>query len=250
MGANAQTSVPTFTAGEVLTAANMNISARTGIPVFATTVTRDAAFGGTGEKTLAEGQFAYLEDSNTTQYYDGSTWQSVGVSPGLVYIGGASFTTVSTYSLPNDSFSATYSNYLLFVNLTGSSAGALNFRYRAAGSDYTGATYNHGGFNVTTGGTIQNDSLSGASQTSNKAGYIGNGSTDSPVVILNILRPYESYETRYNSSISSVNAGATLVAFNQMGGVVYQTTAYDSLTLIPASGTISGAYRLYGYRNS
>ena len=38
MGANAQTSVPTFTAGEILTAANMNISARTGIPVFATTV--------------------------------------------------------------------------------------------------------------------------------------------------------------------------------------------------------------------
>ena len=78
MGANAQTSVPTFTAGEILTAANMNISARTGIPVFATSTTRDAAFGGTGEKTLAEGQFAYLEDSNTTQYYDGAAWQSVG----------------------------------------------------------------------------------------------------------------------------------------------------------------------------
>jgi len=84
MGANAQTSVPTFTAGEVLTAANMNISARTGIPVFATTVTRDAAFGGTGEKTLAEGQFAYLEDSNTTQFYDGAAWQSVGAAPAWI----------------------------------------------------------------------------------------------------------------------------------------------------------------------
>ena len=84
MGANAQTSVPTFTAGEVLTAANMNISARTGIPVFADTTARDAAFGGTGEKTLAEGQFAYIEASNATQYYDGSSWQSVGTTPGLV----------------------------------------------------------------------------------------------------------------------------------------------------------------------
>ncbi len=82
MGANAQTSVPTFVAGEILTAANMNISARTGIPVFATSTTRDAAFGGTGEKTLAEGQFAYLEDSNTTQYYDGAAWQTlVNVTP-------------------------------------------------------------------------------------------------------------------------------------------------------------------------
>jgi len=86
MGANAQTSVPTSTAGEVLTAANMNISARTGIPVFATTVERDAAFGGTGEKTLAEGQFAYLESTNATQYYDGSTWQAVGGASGLVIV--------------------------------------------------------------------------------------------------------------------------------------------------------------------
>ena len=80
MGANAVTTVPVYTAGEVLTAADMNIT-NSGIPVFATTVTRDAAFGGTGEKTLAEGQFAYLESTNTTQYYDGAAWQSVSAAP-------------------------------------------------------------------------------------------------------------------------------------------------------------------------
>ena len=75
MGANAQTSVPTFTAGDVLTAANMNISARTGVPVFATTVTRDAAFGGTGEKTLAEGQMCYIETApRRLQVYNGTAW--------------------------------------------------------------------------------------------------------------------------------------------------------------------------------
>ena len=78
MGANAQTSVPTFTAGDVLTAANMNISARTGVPVFADTTARDAAFGGTGEKTLAEGQLCYLESTNVTQQYDGTNWTTVG----------------------------------------------------------------------------------------------------------------------------------------------------------------------------
>ena len=76
MGANAVTTVPVYTAGEVLTAADMNIT-NSGIPVFATSVTRDAAFGGSGEKTLAEGQFAYLEDTNTTQYYDGAAWVAV-----------------------------------------------------------------------------------------------------------------------------------------------------------------------------
>jgi hypothetical protein len=76
MGANAVTTVPVYTAGEVLTAADMNIT-NSGIPVFADSTARDAAFGGTGEKVLAEGQFAFLEDSNSTQFYNGAAWQSL-----------------------------------------------------------------------------------------------------------------------------------------------------------------------------
>ena len=79
MGANAVTTVPVYVSGEVLTAADLNIT-NSGIPVFATTVTRDAAFGGAGEKTLAEGQFAYIEATDTTQYYDGAAWQSVAAA--------------------------------------------------------------------------------------------------------------------------------------------------------------------------
>jgi hypothetical protein len=77
MGANAQTSVPAFTSGQVLTAAQVT-QINTGIPVFASSTERDAAFGGAGEKTLAEGQMAYLEDTNVTQYYDGSSWLASG----------------------------------------------------------------------------------------------------------------------------------------------------------------------------
>lgn len=76
MGANAQTSVPLFVASTVLTAATQNISAGTGVPVFATTVTRDAAFGGTN-KVLAEGQLCYVEASRQLAIYTGSNWQNV-----------------------------------------------------------------------------------------------------------------------------------------------------------------------------
>jgi hypothetical protein len=76
MGANASTAVPVYASGEVLDAARLNLT-NAGIPVFADSSARDAAFGGTGEKTLAEGQFAYLEDSNTTQYYDGANFVSL-----------------------------------------------------------------------------------------------------------------------------------------------------------------------------
>ena len=82
MGANAQTSVPLFVANTVLTAAQQNISAATGIPVFATTVTRDAAFGGSN-KVLAEGQLCYLESTDVVQYYTGAAWATVGPSTGI-----------------------------------------------------------------------------------------------------------------------------------------------------------------------
>ena len=79
MGANATTFVPAYVAGEVLTAANLSVT-NSGIPVFAGTTERDAAFGGTGEKVLAEGQFAYLESTNALQYYDSAAWVAVGGS--------------------------------------------------------------------------------------------------------------------------------------------------------------------------
>jgi len=98
MGANAQTSVPAFTSGQVLTAAQVT-QINTGIPVFASSTERDAAFGGTGEKTLAEGQMAYLEDTNATQYYDGSSWAAVAGGKILQIVSTTktdTFTTTST----------------------------------------------------------------------------------------------------------------------------------------------------------
>jgi len=74
MGANAVTTVPVYASGDVLTAANLNIT-NSGVPVFATTATRDAAFGGAGEKTLAEGQMCYIEAApKRFQVYDGTTF--------------------------------------------------------------------------------------------------------------------------------------------------------------------------------
>lgn len=94
MGLNAQTAVPVFTAGQVLTAAQVT-QINTGIPVFATTTTRDAAFGGTGEKTLAQGQFCYLESTGKLLVYSGSSWLNVGTQTNV-----ASFTASGTWTVP------------------------------------------------------------------------------------------------------------------------------------------------------
>ena len=81
--ANEQTTVPLFVAAEILTAVDMNLSAGTGVPVFTNSTTRDAGFGGAGEKVLAEGQLCYLSDSNIVQYYSGASWATVGPSTGI-----------------------------------------------------------------------------------------------------------------------------------------------------------------------
>lgn len=44
---------------------------------FADAATRTAGFGGAGEPTLAEGMVSYLDDTNSLEVYNGSTWTSV-----------------------------------------------------------------------------------------------------------------------------------------------------------------------------
>jgi hypothetical protein len=97
MGANASTAVPLYASGQVLDAARLNLT-NSGIPVFSGTATRDAAFGGSGEKVLAEGQFAYLEDTNSVQYYDSTAWQSVGTQKIAQVVSATSSTNTTTTS--------------------------------------------------------------------------------------------------------------------------------------------------------
>jgi len=72
-----------FTANTVLTAAQVNgYLADQAIMRFASSVVRDAAFGGAGEPTLAEGMTCYLDDTNVLQSYTGSAWVEIASSDG------------------------------------------------------------------------------------------------------------------------------------------------------------------------
>ena len=248
---NEQIKVPLFAASEILTAANMNLSAGTGVPVFATTVTRDAAFGGAGEMVLAEGQLCYLSDSNIVQYYTGAVWATVGpTAVGLTFINGATFSAANTVSLAASSFTSTYQNYLLQVTLSAASAsGTMSMRYRASGTDYSGSTYNTGALLIDSAGTIASDGQSGSSQSSHKIGYYG--SADYLMAQITLFNPQEAANSRFTSNSSGVNSTASAVATSFSGGIVYQNTQYDAVTLL-ASGatTLTGNYRLYGYQKS
>jgi len=64
----------TFSAGEVLTAANVQTYLMDqAIPVFASSTARDAAI-----TSPSEGQFAFLKDTDAFQVYTGSAWVAAG----------------------------------------------------------------------------------------------------------------------------------------------------------------------------
>lgn len=132
MGANATTFVPAYVAGEVLTAADLTVT-NSGVPVFANTTARDAAFGGSGEKVLAEGQLCYLEDSNIVQYYTGSTWATLGPSTSAV-IQIKSTTKSDTFSMAS-STPADVTGLSVSITPTSASNNVLIFGALSAGNN-------------------------------------------------------------------------------------------------------------------
>lgn len=236
MGANAQTSVPLYTAAEVLTAADMNISAGTGVPVFATTVTRDAAFGGAGEKVLAEGQLAYIEASNIVQYYDGAAWATVGpaTAGALVRVGGGTLSGASTTF--SSVFSATYQAYLIsFTNVLASVNDDFNLQL---GSTTTGYYYGGAGAPPSgAGANIQGSNVAGfRMSTANSTKYTGGN--------LWLWNPFLSTETAYQTVRINPDTTGNMAPIQ---GFLNNTTSYTAFTATMASGTFTtGTINIYG----
>jgi hypothetical protein len=237
MGANAVTTVPVYTAGEVLTAADLNIT-NSGIPVFATTTTRDAAFGGAGEKTLAEGQFAYIEATDALQYYNGSAWTAASAG-GMTLL---STTTLSGASTAITGISQDYVN--LFITAEkwyASSAAYLNMYWNG---DSTAGNYRSTCIRsrVGSGGAISDNTFQ-------ITGFSEGPGQHNNLVVVNI--PYytsSSYKTWEMYGFLDTDNGqkATYIGSGSYWGA---TTAISSLTFAPDAGTFSaGTVKIYGVK--
>jgi len=238
MGANATTFVPSYTSGEVLTAANLSVT-NSGIPVFATTVTRDAAFGGTGEKTLAEGQFAYIEATNTTQYYDGAAWQSVGVTPGLVLVKTQTIGSAVSSVEVTGAFSSTYDNYL--ISLEGGVASTNVGLRLTLGATATGYLF--------AGTFVQYTSTTVGGQFGGGTNWeIGYGSTNALSAEIVLGSPNLAKVTTFRSR--GADTGTTGY-MNSYSGFLNNSTQYTAFTIATSTGNMTGGViRVYGYQNS
>ena len=224
-----------FTAGEVLTAADLTDTFAEKLPY---------SFGTATPSSPGDGEI-WVDTSGSpnkpsVKFYDGAAFQPVA---GLTLITTQSFSAVSSVSV-NSCFTSTYDNYALIVHATiPSSETDAYLRLRASGSDASGSNYIF--FNQASGanGTGYNQNSTGTTQLT--AGRLGSGGTGS--LFVNIFRPHDAVQTAFQSQ--NVANGSTTVFVQSGGGLHSLNTSYDGFTFYPASSTFTGTLRLYGYRD-
>jgi hypothetical protein len=170
-------------------------------------------------------------------------------SSGLTFITGAAFSAVASVSLPNSTFTSTYTNYKMIVNIT-SAAGAAaetRFRMRASGTDDTAANYYMGGLQANYAGGNSAVNVNGGTFIPYGSIAAGSGgiSSQSTQFEATIFSPQAS-----NCTVLTATGGRGSWTWTSLTGIYNTTTAFDALTYYVDAGTITGNYRVYGIANS
>lgn len=151
--------------------------------------------------------------------------------------------TTATNTEITSAFSADYRNYRLAFHLTALSAGSAVVQLRmgtTAGTDY---------YTVAWGV----DQLGNGASTIVNAGAqmnildMANGFNIGGAFTVDILGPQVAVRTSVNGTFTSSDGAGFAAGF--IGGILNNTTAYTSFSLLVSTGTFSGVYRLYGYKD-
>jgi hypothetical protein len=231
----------TFTAGEVLTASNVqNYLMDQSVMTFGGSATRSSAIG---TANFEEGMVSYLTDTDKLEVYNGTNWVSVAPTtstPMGVLINSTSFSAVSSQSI-NDVFSTTYKNYLMFVRLTGSTTMTLNYRFRVSGADNSNASYQRQAL------TALSSTVAGGQGADQTTGRIcANLATAPSIIEASFFNPFETTATSgmFKTTISSTSGSLVGLDFCTIGHD--GNISFTGLTLLPSTGTITGTAYIYG----
>lgn len=224
-----------FTNGSVLNASEINDNLMNqSVMVFSNAAARSAAL-----TSPVEGMLTWLEDTNSYESYNGSSW---GSPFGLTHINSTSFSAVSSVIISN-AFSSSFDNYLIVSRLVSSpNPIQVRFRLTSGGTPATGASYNFAGTQTTTAGGPSR--IGGASQT---YANLGTTSTESGLINATISRPFLAAKTSMTFQSSGSTAVETWAETGSLGHNL--ATSYDGFETYVTAGTITGTTRIYGIRN-
>ena len=230
----------TFTAGEVLTASNVqNYLMDQSVMVFASSSARASAIG---TANFEEGMVTYLTDVDQVQAYNGSSWAQVGQTPGLVLLNTTTFSAVASQAFTSV-LSSSYKFFKITFSIGGSTALTTTFRLRASTTDYTGGNYRAGGHVITDGAS---QSLYGSTTGTSWEMSANAGDANSSFGEITLIRPNEAgVRTGYVQTGFELTGSAQRLRY--VSGYLDQTSAYDGFNLIASTGTITGVVNVYGY---
>lgn len=164
-------------------------------------------------------------------------------SGALVYIGGASPSAASSQSI-NNVFSSTYENYKIVIALEKSSSTGFSYmRLRAGGSDNTTSVY------YSAAQYLQVDGAAVGSAKLSAGNTLQFNDAADIYTSLDIFKPNVASKT-YISGTKNLFKYSTQFYQGDFSGLFDGATAFDGFTIYPASGTITGTIRIYGYTNS
>ena len=223
-----------------------------------TTAWSQVGYEGITSGTATSGQVLTAGTATGTTIWSTPTASGlVQIVPSSVVVGSGSgssdangkvtFTSVSSVSL-NDVFSSTYSNYLILVKSTCTSATQLSLRMRVSGTDLTSSSYMYGGAYVQFTGS---SAVGGEnSSTTTSAGFnILDVDGNPGYARVQMFDPFATeqtgliYDQVFNSG-GSRNTGY----WESFSGLTTVTTSYTGFTLLPATGNVSGTISVFAYR--
>jgi hypothetical protein len=154
-------------------------------------------------------------------------------------------TTFTASALPfiNGCFSSNYENYLVLMNISTSATTNVRFRFRfGTSTTETGSVYDRFGF-TQNGATITSGNSAGEG-----AGYFlstTSGATEMAPVFFEVFSPNKAVKTVVQPRAWNTASGASHFLVTRMDN----TTQYTGIQIAPDSGTLTGAMRVYGYRD-
>ena len=151
--------------------------------------------------------------------------------------GAITFSAVSTLNV-NGCFTSAYDAYRIVAQFSQSVDTTISARMRAAGTDASGANYDFEAL------LIAGTSITAGRVTAATSMNFAYASTDT-FVNIDMHNPALA-ATTYLLAAAYYGPGVALVQHAARHAV---STAYDGFTFIPASGTITGKIRIYGYHN-
>ena len=200
--------------------------------------------------TPYEGQVIYETDTDLSYVYNGTSWQQVSGgtavgNSGLVYVTSGTWASGAITQSFDTTFTSTYTNYRVVINMT-ASAGDIAFsaKMRAA-TVATSSNYKTLTYNAYPG--IGNVAATGSNAAS--AFDLGNVSAVDTVVSFDLYRPQTAKITVLNGMTDNIqSAFSNTIQWFDTKGHLNDTTAYDGMQFTLGSGTFTGSYTVYGYR--